>query len=197
MGTLLRFKLDEFISTYHLQTFIETGSARGDSIDYAAQRTEFTRLLSCEIEPLLAIGCISRFHDDPRINIVRMESGLFMRLVTSSDLPPALFWLDAHYPGAGFGLGDYDADIDEDSRLPLRRELELIALHRQGEDVILIDDLRIYETGNYEGGPLPLDAPGTPTENGADWMRDLFAKTHSAMKCDRDQGYLILIPHRD
>jgi hypothetical protein len=197
MGSLMRFKLDEFISTYNLQTFVETGSARGDSIDYAAKRPEFTRLLSCEIEPLLAIGCISRFNEDPRISIVRMESGLFMRLITASDLPPALFWLDAHYPGAGFGLGDYDAAIDESERLPLRRELELIALHRHGEDVILIDDLRIYEPGEYESGPLPSWAPGSPRENDAQWIRDLFSETHASITSLRDQGYLILIPRRD
>ena len=66
--------------------------------------------------------------------------------------------------------------------------------HRQGRDVILIDDLRIYETGDYEAGPLPEDAPGQPTEGGADWIRALFADTHEARTILRDQGYLLLLP---
>jgi hypothetical protein len=123
-----------------------------------------------------------------------MESGMFMRLIASSEFPPALFWLDAHYPGAGFGLANYDADIDESERLPLRRELLMIANYRNGRDVILIDDLRIYESGKYEDGPLPPDAPGHPVENGADWIRDMFAETHKSITIERDQGYLLLVP---
>jgi hypothetical protein len=194
MGSLLRFKLDDFISQYHLQTFIETGTARGDSLDYAAQRPEFSTLLSCEIEPLLASGACCRFNEDPRISVVRMESGLFMQMVSRADLAPALFWLDAHYPGAGFGLKDYGDAMPETVRLPLGRELDQIRKHRNGRDVILIDDLRIYETGDYEAGPLPDDTPGQPTPGGADWIRELFAETHDAYTILRDQGYLLLQP---
>jgi hypothetical protein len=194
MGSLLRFKLDDFLSNYHLQTFIETGTARGDSLDYAAQRPEFSHLLSCEIEPLLAAGACCRFNEDARISVVRMESGLFMQMVARADLAPAFIWLDAHYPGAGFGLKDYGAAMPETVRLPLGRELDQIRQYRQGRDVILIDDLRIYETGDYEAGPLPEDAPGQPTEGGADWIRALFAETHEARTILRDQGYLLLLP---
>lgn len=194
MGSLMRFKLDDFVAAYRLQAFVETGTARGDSIAYAALRPEFARLLSCEIEPLLAAGAICRFNEDPRIEILRMESGQFMRLVARSDLPPTLFWLDAHYPGAGFGLKDYAAAMPEHERLPLGRELAEIRKHRDGRDLILIDDLRIYETGDYEDGPLPPDTPGDPQPNGADWIRRMFADSHDARVINRDQGYLLLIP---
>lgn len=194
MGSLMRFRLDEFTTAYGIEAFVETGTARGDSLAYAASRPQFKHLLSCEIEPLLAAGAVCRFNDDQRINVLRMESGLFMRLFAASDLPPAFIFLDAHYPGAGFGLADYDAAIPEAERLPLRRELEQIARHRQGRDIILIDDLRIYETGQWEDGPLPKDAPGTPTAGGADWIREMFAATHEAKVILRDQGYLLLLP---
>lgn len=194
MGSLMRFKLEEFVTAYQLKTFVETGTARGDSVAYAAMRPEFEVLLSCEIEPLLAAGAIARFNEDPRIAIVRMASDLFMRLVSTSDLPPGLFWLDAHYPGAGFGLKAYDADMPESVRLPLGRELELIRRYRAGTDVIIIDDLRIYETGQWGDGPLPPDAPGTPADKGADWIRDMFRGTHEAKTLNHDQGYLLLLP---
>ena len=194
MGSLMRFRLDEFIEKHHLQTFIETGTARGDSLAYASDRPEFLHLISCEIEPLLAAGACCRFNEDPRVLIVRADSGLFMQMASRLDLPPAFFWLDAHYPGAGFGLKDYEHAMPETVRLPLGRELAQIRQHRQGRDVILIDDLRIYETGDYEAGPLPEDAPGQPTEGGADWIRALFADTHEARTILRDQGYLLLLP---
>lgn len=194
MGSLLRFKLDDFLAKFNLQTFIETGTARGDSLAYAAERQEFSQLLSCEIEPLLAAGACCRFNDDARIQIMRMESGLFLQMVARADLAPAFFWLDAHYPGAGFGLKGYEDAMPETVRLPLGRELEQIRRHRHGQDVILIDDLRIYELGDYEAGPLPPDAPGQPTAGGADWIRAMFAKTHIPITILRDQGYLLLQP---
>ena len=129
-----------------------------------------------------------------RVKILRMESSLFMQMVCRSGLPPALFWLDAHYPGADVGLAGYADEADASLRLPLREELEQIARHRAGRDVILIDDLRIYETGDWDDGPLPPDAPGNPTPGGADWMRALFAGTHRAVTVNRDQGYLMLLP---
>jgi hypothetical protein len=194
MGSLQRFKLDDFVVKYGLETFIETGTARGDSLAWAAQCPQFKRLLSCEIEPLLAAGAICRFNDDPRVEIVRMESGRFISLIAWGQEEPALYWLDAHYPGAGFGLAEYDAGLPDWQALPLARELLQIAHGGLGGDVIIIDDLRIYETGDYTDGPLPEGTPGTPTENGADWIRELFAATHTANKLLHDQGYLVLIP---
>lgn len=194
MGLLLRFKLEDFVTTYGLRTFIETGTARGESLAYAATRPDFTALLSCEIEPLMVAGAVARFNEDPRVKILRMESSLFMQMFCRSGLPPALFWLDAHYPGADVGLAGYADEADASLRLPLREELEQIARHRAGRDVILIDDLRIYEIGDWEDGPLPPDTPGNPTPGGADWMRALFAGTHRAVTVNRDQGYLMLLP---
>lgn len=194
MGSLLRFKLDDFVQRFNLKAFVETGTARGDSVAYAAMVKKFDHLFSCEIEPLLAAGAIARFNEDPRICICRMDSGLFMRVVASASLPPTFFWLDAHYPGAGFGLKAYNADMPHHLRLPLHDELLAIRTHRSGGDLILIDDLRIYETGDFEDGPLPADAPGDPQPNGADWIRQMFADTHDAKVILRDQGYLLLLP---
>jgi hypothetical protein len=194
MGSLMRFNLDDMFNKYNVQTFVETGTARGDSLAYAASHPEFSQLFSCEIEPLLAAGACCRFNEDQRIQIMRTDSGQFMQMISLMDFAPALFWLDAHYPGAGFGLAEYDADIPETIRLPLGRELNHIKKNRNGQDVILIDDLRIYETGEYEDGPLPDDTPGKPVPNGANWIREMFSETHEAFTIIRDQGYLLLRP---
>ena len=193
MGSLFRFQLQPMIEAYGLKTFVETGTGRGDSLAWAANSQSFELLLSCEIEPLLAAGAIARFNEDQRVSIARMDSRCFVSLFARSNLPPALIWLDAHYPGAGFGLGEYDAEMPEERRLPLRRELEEIAAHRPGTDVVIIDDLRIYETGDYEDGPLPDDAPGNPQPGGADWVRTMFPGHHASV-VPRDQGYLVLRP---
>jgi len=195
MGSLQRFKIHDFVEKYGLEIFVETGTARGDSLAWAAQCPQFSRLLSCEIEPLLAAGAICRFNDDPRVEVYRTESGNFVGMAAAARLPPTLWWLDAHYPGAGFGLKEYDdASVPAAAALPLERELRNLIGQRRWGDVIIIDDLRIYELGDYEDGPLPPGTPGQPTENGADWIRAMFADTHLANKLLHDQGYLILIP---
>lgn len=193
MGSLYRFDLAPIISQYGIHTFVETGTARGNSLAWAASNPAFQYLLSCEIEPLLAAGAIARFNEDARVCISRMESGLFMRLFAASDLPPALIFLDAHYPGAGYGLGDYaGTGRHEEQILPLREEL-LSLTARPPQDVILIDDLRIYEIGNYADGNLPEDVPGEPTLDGSRWIVDMFPK-HRHIKLLDDQGYLLLLP---
>lgn len=193
MGSLYRFNIAPIVANYGLNTFVETGTARGNSLSWAAANPDFLHLLSCEIEPLLAAGAIARFNEDPRVCISRMESGLFMSLFATSGLPPALIFLDAHYPGAGYGLGDYAGTGRQDEQImPLRLELLSLA-ERPPKDVIIIDDLRIYELGDYEGGNLPEGVPGAPTPNGSLWIRDLFPN-HSHLKLTLDQGYLVLLP---
>ena len=153
-----------------------------------------TRAPAGVVDAHFSAGACCRFNEDSRVMIVRADSGLFMQMASNLDLPPALFWLDAHYPGAGFGLKDYGDAMPETIRLPLGRELEQIRRNRAGLDVIIIDDLRIYETGDWEDGPLPEGTPGEPAENGADWIRYLFSETHTAHTIIRDQGYLLLLP---
>jgi hypothetical protein len=192
VGLLRRFDLAPLIERHELEVFVETGTGGGDSLDWAAS-FGFDTLYSCEIEPILAVGAIARFAAEPRALIVRADSAAFLSMVMRPELPPALVWLDAHFPGADFGLRDYQADgIPEDIRLPLRRELDILA-RRPGRDVILIDDLRLIESGDYESGPLPPEFP-QPAARGADWIRQLFAATHEARSVARDTGYLMLTP---
>jgi hypothetical protein len=192
MGLLRRFDLAPLIERHRLEVFVETGTGGGDSLDWACQ-FGFAQLLSCEIEPILAVGAIARFAGEPRAVIVRADSASFLRMVMRPELPPALVWLDAHFPGADFGLRDYQAGgIPEEIRQPLARELEILAA-RPGRDVILIDDLRLIEAGDYEAGPLP-EGFAQPAARGADWIRQRFAATHEARVSLRDTGYLMLLP---
>jgi hypothetical protein len=190
MGLLRRFDLGPLIERHGLTVFVETGTGGGDSLDWAASFS-FSALYSCEIEPILAVGAIARFAAEPRAVIVRSHSRTFLEM--AAHLPPALIWLDAHFPGADFGLRDYQASgIPDEVRLPLRIELEILA-RRPGRDVILIDDLRLIESGDYESGPLPPEFP-QPEPNGADWIRRMFSGTHEARSVQKDTGYLLLKP---
>ena len=66
-----------------------------------------------------------------------------------------LFFLDAHFPFADFKKMTYQESIDfyKNQAVPLKDELELISKYRPNKnDIIILDDLRIYKDGPYEGG---------------------------------------------
>ena len=69
---------------------------------------------------------------------------------------PALIFLDAHFPGAGYVRTEFKTDsYSIEDTLPLEQELKLISEWKYAKDsVIVVDDLRIYKPGNYEGDEL-------------------------------------------
>lgn len=119
-----------------------------------------------------------------------MESAQFIEMMASSG-EPTLYWLDAHFSGVGFEFPRGIYSRNDSLRTPLGAELA----HLEGRrgDVIIIDDLRIYESAVYGNGPLPLEL-GSPKPNGADWIRKMFLNTHDAHSLLDDEGYLLLVP---
>ena len=186
------------METCGCRTFFETGTGIGDGIKYASYFA-FERLWSVEIHPDIAATARERFADDPRIEILNQtsEEALAKVLPTVPRDRPMLFWLDAHFPGADFGLASYTDEPDVDRRLPLERELALIAkLRHPCRDVLLIDDLRIYEDGPYEQGPIPDDAQTLPPERrNIDFaLRAPWSQTHDVQRFHQHTGYLMMVP---
>ena len=141
MGTLENFDLGE----YGCDTFIETGTGRGEGLEYA-KKFPFKQLYSFEINS--HVFDVSQDAFDMRTQIFHSKSvdGL-LQVLPLIQGKRILFWLDAHYPGADYGHAKYDAEPDMDVRLPLYRELETIIKHRGVKDVFIIDDVRIYDKG--------------------------------------------------
>jgi hypothetical protein len=78
----------------------------------------------------------------------------------------------------------------------LKQELTIIReLRPAGLDVILIDDLRIYEDGPFAAGNLPPSHPAFPRQ-GRDLgvVAALFGTSHTISRHYDDEGYLILLP---
>jgi hypothetical protein len=114
-------------------------------------------------------------------------------------VPPgsALFWLDAHFPGAHGGGQDYTAEPSVIVRLPAALEVDLIRKARPAErDVLLIDDARIYQPGPYDAGNLPDDWPPLAgIERSLRFVRDAYGATHGIVIDYADQGYVMVCPH--
>ena len=125
-------------------TFIETGTYRGDTV-YIAKEAGFAEIWTCEIYEPLFNDAVKIFADDPTIHIIKEESPDFIEMVLNHAVidKPATFWLDAHASGPlGGGKSVGSPVLDE-----LRR-IRDNSTNR--EHTILIDDRRLF--GNPEWG---------------------------------------------
>jgi len=195
VGNIKRFDLKRIITEYRTDCFFETGTFRGEGVEHALEYS-FGRVISCEIIPEIAQAAAKKFSGEPRVKIVEADSMTALKKELPGVNERCVFWLDAHFPGADAGLTAYDAEGSEDIRLPLEKELETIRrLRPKGRDVMIIDDLRIYEDGPYENGNVPADA--LPKMNRSiDFVYRYFGRSHFVLKLYRDEGYLLLFPKR-
>jgi len=180
MGYLQTFALTELINKYNLKFYFESGVGTGTGFRYAKEHN-FEKYFGVEIVEDRAKGLIEEFKNDKNVEIYWGKSvGFLEKVLNDNPGQNFLFWLDGHYPGEIYN----GANIEE--LLPLKKELELIFKH-DGNHVVLIDDLRIYEDAPYESGLLPDWAVGD--KSGLS-IPDMYEQVRSV----QHEGYLILTP---
>jgi hypothetical protein len=195
MGRIKRFNLKKLMGLTAADYFFETGTWRGDGLAYAG-RYAFKKLYSSEIIPSIAEKAKERFKKDQRITIINDASTDSLKNHIGSLKGNCIFWLDAHFPGAEEGLKDYNETSNEELKLPLQKELEIISARKSHyADIILIDDLRIYEVGDYESGNLPENVLPPEVRN-IGFATSLFADSHRIIRSFCDEGYLFMIPKK-
>lgn len=135
-----------------LSTFVETGTFRGDTVE--AMRQRFGAIWSIELSHDLALAAQRRFARWPHIEIIEGDSATVLPTVLPKIKGPALFWLDGHWNGD---------DLTASGHHPLMDELRAV-LARGERDVILIDDVRMFGTGDYPSLEMVVDlvAPASP-----------------------------------
>lgn len=199
MGHLQAFNIQRFIEVFKLKGYIETGTGIGDSLSHALKFKEFDQVFSIDFDEELYKKAMINFQDS-RLKLYNNLSRIALPEILS--LIPAdknfLFFLDAHFPKADFGTDPdrYVKSITEYGKdaIPLQEELTFIKNARTGKDVILIDDVWIYEDGPFEGGnwkERPKLSIGS-----RDFVTELFKDTHEISVAYKQQGYLILIPKK-
>ena len=193
MGTLARLDPAGLVSKYRLDVFIETGTGDGTGIREACN-LPFRSLVSCDIVEDLATKAGRYFEGDPRVTVYNGTSiDILTQVLPRFHADKILFWLDAHFPGNTIGL-PYDAESDMAIRCPLLDELELILSSRSSDcgDVIICDDLRMYEDGPFEGGNLGCRdfLVGTTIKQ----IESLVARRYLIHRSYHDEGYLLLLP---
>lgn len=198
MGAIYAFDIEQLIKQYGLSTYVETGTGAGVSFQHALL-FPFHNFFSIEMDPLLYEQMYKYNAKNVSIKLGRSKDRLPEILCDSGIRDNILFFLDAHFPEADFGHGcdRYVKSIQTyaEDALPLKNELEIIKKFRVDKsDVIIIDDLRIYEDGNYEDGNWPERS--NYAIGGREFVAEMFEKTHNIETVLKHQGYLILTPKK-
>jgi len=184
------------LSKYNCNIFVETGTGKGTGIEHAL-KYRFDKLYSIEIHTQLYNECKNKFASN-RLKLINATSidGLKKILKETDKNDTILFWLDAHFPGADFQLGSYYDNIEFNLKFPLEWEINLIyETRKKCKDVFIIDDLQLYEDGDYE---LKWEQDFIDRfRMSNEFIYDKYFDTHNFIKDYRHQGFLILEPKDD
>ena len=129
----------ELAEKFSLRVLVETGTALGDMV--FAARNSFAEIYSIELDRRLYERAARRFRGDDHIHIMPGDSSeVLPSVLREIEGRPALFWLDAHYMAGGVR-----------GRLvtPVLEELRQVLDRGRRDDVILIDDARLF-TGGFD-----------------------------------------------
>ena len=186
-------QIKNVLDFYDIKNFIETGTGQAEVVQTVVEADDTLNVHTIEVIP--------EIYDKNKINFSYLKD-VNWHLGTSFDILPeilpdlkgtTLFWMDAHFPGADFGLSSYGDEKDDDKRLPLKKELETIVENRDvTNDVFVIDDLRIYEDGPFgDGNWEDREKYGG---DGIEFIEELFDETHYVVKSYNAQGSILLFP---
>lgn len=141
------------------ETWVETGTFLGDTAALLAQHARAVHTI--EPDPALYEQAARRFHQDPKVRVIRGLSEEVLPGLLASLSGPVNFWLDGHYSGGITHQGPIDC--------PVRQELQAIADHRHrfARLTVLIDDLRCFAADRQ-----PEYAAYPSLDFLVDWARD-------------------------
>ena len=194
MGQLNQaIQIKNVLDFYDIKNFVETGTGQAEVVQTVVEADDTLNVHTIEVIP--------EIYDKNKINFSYLKD-VNWHLGTSFDILPeilpdlkgsTLFWMDAHFPGADFGLSSYGDEKDDDKRLPLKKELETIVANRDvTNDGFVIDDLRIYEDGPFgDGNWEDREKYGG---DGIEFIEELFDETHYVVKSYNAQGSILLFP---
>ena len=178
---------------YGIKNFVETGTGIAEVVRAVRDVDSTLNIHTIEVVPDIYDRNKIKFSYLKTVNWHLGESAQVLGEVVPTLEGNTLFWMDAHFPGADFGLSSYGDETDMDKRLPLKNELETIIESRDvSNDVFVIDDLRIYEDGPFETGNW--DERTKYGGDGIEFIENLFEDTHYVGRSYNAQGFVILFP---
>ena len=123
----------------HINTFIETGTARGEGTQQALD-CGMRNIITIEANSEVFVQASRRFIGEDRVTGVLGDSGDVLKGVLEYITESCVFWLDSHYSTG-------DEELEDVSKCPILQDLRSISDHPIKNHVNLIDDLRYFITG--------------------------------------------------
>lgn len=187
-------KLEQMLKSFGIKNFVETGTGDGSSMDKVLLTEIVDNAYGIELDDELYANLEKAYDGIDYMHLYKGYSEDEMANVMDDiDDEPALFWLDAHFPGADYGPAGYGAEEDVNKRLPMEAELRVMKEKRDlSKDIIFMDDLRIYVDRGYEAGNW--DQRKMYGGDGYDFVEELIGDTHVLVEHHGDQGYLLAFP---
>lgn len=185
----------ETLKEYNLRNLIETGTGAGETLSFV-RPLDLDLIQSCEIEES-QFNKLKEAFPDSNIKLWNGSSTTMLKSMMDELNGPALIFLDAHFPGAGYVRTEFKTEVYSiEDTLPLEQELKLISEWEYAKDsVIVVDDLRIYKAGNYEGGDW-TEREELFGQLNYNFLYDTLEDTHLVVEKTVHQGVLIYLPRR-
>lgn len=119
----------------HLTTLVETGTCHGAMCKAVANH--FDSIHTIEMHQPNYRHATIKLKPYEHIKTYLGDSAEVLRELVVEIEEPALFFLDAHYSGGGTARGEIDT--------PVLEELRIIASRKQDEDIVIVDDRRLFK----------------------------------------------------
>lgn len=113
---------------------IETGTYNGSFVE--KYKSNYKTFHTIEIVQQFYNEAVERFKNDRNVICHLGNSPDVIGNILKTIDEPVTFWLDAHYQGG---------QQPNETKVPLHRELDVIATHHIKEHMIMIDDVRLFE----------------------------------------------------
>jgi hypothetical protein len=196
MGSIKFFNIQKLKDQHNIDTFIETGFGNGDGLSNILS-INFKEIFSIEIMQCQIDTFGSKFKNDNRVKLLCGNTIDVLQNILPKIENNICFWLDAHFPGADNPSplhGQHDAEKNDDIRLPLERELEIIKnLRKEYKDIILIDDIKLYMNDGEFANWVPNIKPRQKFSS-KEFYKEILSDTHRFEYFNNDTGYGALIP---
>ena len=127
------------LDKYPNYVFVETGTFLGDGVQDALN-CDFKKIYSFEVGADLVKSVKARFQKNENVQIIQDTSANMYQYIKDIGLP-ITFWLDAHWSQ---GITSY-----QDVYCPILKELDAISQHSVKTHTILIDDIRLFGTWEF------------------------------------------------
>jgi len=204
MGAIKNLDILPAITKHNTRVFIELGAGYGTGI-YHVLSLPVQAVLSVEIDAEQADLLKRFFRYDNRVQVFPGLTRDFLDNVLP-QIPlttPCFIFCDSHYPSADFGKKGFKDEKDENIRMPLVQELELIIKHRVSKgakDVILIDDISLYDESSrmyaydHKKSERAKELAPLLHQNYLPKFIEWLAPTHTHQIYPQEQGWIMFSP---